>query len=177
MPNYRRAWHAGGTYFFTVNLLQRHGNDLLTRHVDLLRAVVRSVRQRPPFHIHGWVVLPEHLHCVMELPLDDVNFATRWRLIKFRRVGSLLPTRSTRAAQSTWATSCPPYLAAMRRNALRLLRPTAAIKTAADNPRAVARALQFFGQGGAVWRGSESRPRACASSRNSTKRLTLCMTA
>ena len=44
MPNYRRAWHAGGTYFFTVNLLQRHGNDLLTRHVDLLCAVVRSVR-------------------------------------------------------------------------------------------------------------------------------------
>ena len=53
MPNDRRAWHAGGAYFFTVNLLQRHGNDLLTRHVDLLRAVVRSVRQRHPFHIHG----------------------------------------------------------------------------------------------------------------------------
>ena len=85
MPNYRRAWHAGGTYFFTVNLLQRHRNDLLTRHVDLLRAVVRSVRQRHPFHIHGWVVLLEHLHCVMELPLDDVNFATRWRLIKCGR--------------------------------------------------------------------------------------------
>ena len=23
MPDYRRAWHPGGTYFFTVNLLQR----------------------------------------------------------------------------------------------------------------------------------------------------------
>ncbi|MEO9062444.1 MAG: hypothetical protein ABI270_10450 [Nitrosospira sp.] len=22
MPDYRRAWHPGGTYFFTVNLLQ-----------------------------------------------------------------------------------------------------------------------------------------------------------
>ena len=37
MPDYRRAWHPGGTYFFTVNLLQREGNDLLIRHVDLLR--------------------------------------------------------------------------------------------------------------------------------------------
>jgi putative transposase len=39
MPNYRRAWHPGGTYFFTVNLLQRHGNDLLVRHIDTLRDV------------------------------------------------------------------------------------------------------------------------------------------
>jgi hypothetical protein len=39
MPDYRRAWHPGGTYFFTVNALQRHGNDLLTRHVEALRDV------------------------------------------------------------------------------------------------------------------------------------------
>jgi len=32
-------------------------------------------------------------------------------LREFRRVGSLLPTRSTRAPQSKSATSCPPYLA------------------------------------------------------------------
>ena len=82
MPDYRRAWHPGGIYFFTVNLLQRQDNDLLTRHIDLLREVVKKVRQRHPFIIHGWVVLPEHLHCVIELPSDDFDFATRWRLIK-----------------------------------------------------------------------------------------------
>ena len=82
MPDYRRAWHPGGTYFFTVNLLQRQGNDLLTRHMDLLREAGASVGQRHPFIIHGWVVLPEHLHCVIELPADDADFATRWRLIK-----------------------------------------------------------------------------------------------
>jgi len=82
MPDYRRAWHPGGTYFFTVNLLQRQENDLLTRHIDLLRQTVRSVRERHPFYIHGWVVLPDHLHCVIELPLGDADFATRWRLIK-----------------------------------------------------------------------------------------------
>jgi putative transposase len=82
MPDYRRAWHPGGTYFFTVNLLQRQGNDLLIRQIDLLREVVASVRQRHPFIIHGWVVLPEHLHCVIELPPNDADFATRWRLIK-----------------------------------------------------------------------------------------------
>ena len=35
-----------------------------------------------PFVIHGWVVLPDHLHCVIELPQGDADFATRWRLIK-----------------------------------------------------------------------------------------------
>ena len=44
MANYHRAWHAGGTNFFTVNLLQRRGSDMLTRQIDLLRRVVRSVR-------------------------------------------------------------------------------------------------------------------------------------
>jgi len=82
MPEYRRAWHPGGTYFFTVNLLQRHGNDLLTRHIGLLRESVRAVRKRHPFLIHAWVVLPDHLHCVIELPRGDADFATRWRLIK-----------------------------------------------------------------------------------------------
>jgi len=82
MSNYRRVWRPGGTYFFTVNALERRGNDVLVRHVDVLRAVVRDVRLRHPFIIHGWVVLPEHLHCVIELPPDDADFALRWRLIK-----------------------------------------------------------------------------------------------
>jgi len=81
MPNYRRAWHPGGTYFFMVNLLQRSDNDLLVRHIDLLREAVRMVRLTHPFTIHAWVVLPDHLHCVIELPIDDVDFAVRWRLI------------------------------------------------------------------------------------------------
>lgn len=82
MPDYRRAWHPGGTYFFTVNLLQRQGNNLLIQYVDLLRGVVRSVRQRHPFIIHSWVVLPDHIHCVIERPPDDADFTARWRLIK-----------------------------------------------------------------------------------------------
>ena len=82
MPDYRRAWRPGGAYFFTVNLLQRHGKDMLTQHIDLPRQTVRAVRLRHPFYIHGWVVLPDHMHRVIELPPEDVDFATRWRLIK-----------------------------------------------------------------------------------------------
>ena len=81
MPDYRRAWRPGGTYFFTVNLLERK-RTLLVEHIDLLRNAVRDVRRRFPFAIHGWVVLPEHLHCIIELPDEDDDFPLRWRLIK-----------------------------------------------------------------------------------------------
>jgi len=80
--DYRRAWHPGGTYFFTINLLERAGNDLLVRHADALRTSISQVRALHPFRIHAWVVLPEHMHCVIELPDGDVDFALRIRLIK-----------------------------------------------------------------------------------------------
>ena len=41
MPNYRRAFIPGGTYFFTVNLLQRHDNNLLIPEVNFLRDTVQ----------------------------------------------------------------------------------------------------------------------------------------
>jgi putative transposase len=44
MPDYRRAWHPGDTYFFTVNLLRRQSNDLLIRHIELLREAVKKIR-------------------------------------------------------------------------------------------------------------------------------------
>jgi putative transposase len=108
MPDYRRAWHPGGTYFFTVNLLQRQDNDLLTRHIETLRSVVKSVRQRHSFRIHGWVVLPEHLHCVIELPPNDADYATRWRLIKMEfskalpRAERISAVRTRRGERGIW---------------------------------------------------------------------------
>lgn len=79
--DYRRAWHSGGVYFFTVNCLQRNNNDLLIRYINL-KQVISKVKKTHPFKIHAWVVLPEHMHCVIELPDGDSDFATRWRLIK-----------------------------------------------------------------------------------------------
>jgi putative transposase len=98
MPQYHRHWCPGGTCFFTHTLRQRDGNDLLIRHIELLREAVRIVRRTHPFHIHGWVVLPEHLHCVIELPDGDANFALRWSLIKLIFSRSL-PLREKRFAR------------------------------------------------------------------------------
>ncbi len=82
MPNYRRAQVEGATWFFTVNLQQRRGNDLLVRHIDTLRESICHVRRLHPFGIDAWVVLPEHMHCVWTLPPGDANFSLRWRLLK-----------------------------------------------------------------------------------------------
>lgn len=82
MPDYRRYRVPGGCYFFTANLLERQGNDLLVREIDRLRAAVRVVRGVRPFRIDGWVVLPDHMHCIWTLPVGDDDFTTRWRAIK-----------------------------------------------------------------------------------------------
>ncbi len=82
MPNYRRCYVPGGTYFFTVNLLRRQHNSLLVEHVQALRDAVLNVRARYPFNIHAWVVLPDHMHFIWELPANDVNFSLRIGLIK-----------------------------------------------------------------------------------------------
>ncbi|MDZ4813377.1 MAG: transposase [Pseudomonadota bacterium] len=82
MPNYRRMRTPGATWFFTVNLLARRDNDLLTRHIDLLPDCVAAERARRPFRIDAWVVLPEHSHWLWTLPDGDSDYSTRWRRIK-----------------------------------------------------------------------------------------------
>ncbi len=81
MPNYRRNRVPGGTYFFTVNLLDR-SSDLLTREIETLRKAVRQVHARSPFHIDAWVVVPEHMHCLWTLPEGDTDFSGRSYAIK-----------------------------------------------------------------------------------------------
>ena len=81
MPDYRRYRIPGGCYFFTVNLLDRK-QSLLVSHIDVLRESVKIVKQKHPFHIDAWVVLPDHLHCIWTLPPGDSDFSKRWKTIK-----------------------------------------------------------------------------------------------
>ena len=78
---YRRAQVPGGTYFFTVALADRK-STLLIERVDGLRDAIRVVKLRHPFEIVAMVVLPDHLHAVWRLPPGDMDYPTRWALIK-----------------------------------------------------------------------------------------------
>ena len=107
MPDYRRNRIPGGTYFFTVNLLERSSN-LLVSHVDSLREAVRMVSTRRPFHIDAWVVLPDHMHAVWTLPAGDADYSGRWKAIKIAfakalpKVERLSSVRVARGERGIW---------------------------------------------------------------------------
>jgi putative transposase len=81
MVLYRRNFLPGGTYFFTLTLADRRSSVLLD-HVGLLRGAFRRARHERPFSVEAIVVLPDHLHTILTLPLDDADYSGRWRLIK-----------------------------------------------------------------------------------------------
>ena len=92
MPDYRRYRVPGGTYFFAINLSIKAPGCVLVRHIEPLREAVKCTRADRPFHIDAWVVLPDHIHCVITLPSGDDDFSNRIKAMKIRFVKALPPT-------------------------------------------------------------------------------------
>ena len=82
MATYRRARVPGGTFFFTVVTYRRRLVFDQAESRQMPREVVQEVRQRHPFTINAWVLLPEHMHCIWTLPKESLDFSLRWNLIK-----------------------------------------------------------------------------------------------
>ncbi|PYC28421.1 transposase [Aquipseudomonas alcaligenes] len=81
MVNYRRARIEGACYFLTL-ALQDRTQDCLVRHSDELRDAIRQTICERPFQIPATVVLPDHLHLMMQLPKGDADFSCRVRRLK-----------------------------------------------------------------------------------------------
>lgn len=82
MPNYRRTFLAGGTFFFTLVTQSRRplfADDTPRR---LLGQAIRTVQAEQPFEVVAIVLLPEHLHCIWTLPEEDQDYPIRWARIK-----------------------------------------------------------------------------------------------
>ncbi len=65
MPNYRRAHVPGGTFFFTV---KTERNAPIFRRNDVVRIlgdVIRETKRLWPFEIKTIVLLPDHLHTIL----------------------------------------------------------------------------------------------------------------
>jgi len=84
MPNYKRWFRAGGTYFFTVVTYNRRKifDDAQAR--KFLHQVMSEVQTERPFEIPGIVLLPDHCHCIWKMAETDDNFSVRWQMIKKR---------------------------------------------------------------------------------------------
>src|SRR5438067_5270232 len=81
MTHYRDNRVPGGTFFFTVRLLDPN-STLLTDHFSAFGEAMRQARVRKPFHVDAWVVLPNHAHAIWTLPPGDHDCSTRWRSVK-----------------------------------------------------------------------------------------------
>lgn len=82
MSDYRRLYVNGGIYFFT---LVTHGRrPLLCEEQTLmhLKTAFRYSMKKYPFRMSGLVILPDHIHCIWQLPEHDHDFSIRWGLIK-----------------------------------------------------------------------------------------------
>jgi putative transposase len=79
-------------------------------NVELLRTAFRTVKTEHPFTIDAFVLLPQHFHCLLTLPLGDKNYPMRWSAIKkyfTDHCPAELKTRRTAAqlkkrAQTVW---------------------------------------------------------------------------
>ena len=77
MPNYRRFYVPGGTYFFTIVTYQRQLIFANPENISRLRKAIATIKAEMPFNIIGAVVLPDHLHFIWQLPPGDTEYSKR----------------------------------------------------------------------------------------------------
>ena len=100
MPDYRRNYVPGGTFFFTCVTYRRRpilATDLGRR---CLRAAIKTVRREHKFSIVAVVLLPDHLHTVWTLPPGDDAYPLRWMRIKEEFTNQWLAGGGTELAQT-----------------------------------------------------------------------------
>jgi len=82
MPDFRRYFVPGGTYFFTLVTARRTALFTDERARTLLGRIMREERKKARFETIAIVLLPDHLHAIWTLPPDDDEYPGRWQAIK-----------------------------------------------------------------------------------------------
>jgi putative transposase len=105
MPDYRRWYVPGGTYFFmAVTHMRRPILDKAAAR-KCLHDAIETVRSKRPVELVAFVLLPDHIHTIWTLPQGDVGYPMRWKRIK---------EEFTRAYLLHGGTEVPPSLSRLR---------------------------------------------------------------
>jgi len=130
MRRYRRN-REGSIFFFT--LVTHQWREILITELGrrALREAIQIVRKERPFQIQAIVLLPDHLHAVWELPRNDNDYSTCWRLIKSRftrrwiqlggECGLMTSSRQRSGEQAVWQRGWPRKILSGRRSRRRWL--------------------------------------------------------
>jgi putative transposase len=100
MPDYRRAFVPGGTFFFTLVTENRSPLFRNQRNRTLLHQAITSCRESRPFGLLAIVLLSDHLHLMLALPDGDADFSTRLASIKAQFTRAYLDAGGTEQARS-----------------------------------------------------------------------------
>jgi putative transposase len=71
MSNLRRYHQDGNIYFITCVTFRR--KPLLIENSDLLLRTIRTIRERTPFDLTAWVVMPDHFHSIIYPTDTDIS--------------------------------------------------------------------------------------------------------
>jgi putative transposase len=63
MPNYKRIFLNGYSYFLTVKTYQN--NPILIKNIQLLRKSFKEAKSKYAFKIEAIVILPNHIHMII----------------------------------------------------------------------------------------------------------------
>ena len=77
MPEYRRTYVPGGSYFLTISTYNRAPIFRTPENISRLREAIKIVKTDMPFDIVGAVTLPDHLHFIWTLPPEDERYPIR----------------------------------------------------------------------------------------------------
>jgi len=71
MSRLRRYYSKNNTYFVTSVTYARR--PILLEHADLISAAINATKKRVDFDLIAWVVLPDHIHLVLDPLTSDLS--------------------------------------------------------------------------------------------------------
>ena len=71
-------------FFFTLVTHRRRHLFSESTAIEYLRDAIAREKAQHPFDLTAIVLLPDHIHCIWELPENDDDFSKRWGRIKSR---------------------------------------------------------------------------------------------